>query len=137
MIVFGGFRLPKTLFLAALYHRTALRHYVMSWKGKLRCVEAVIETLHTYQFIVSAGFNYPSIVDHVNSVCVLDCTESVSHNETGAALHKIPHRLPDVHLRSGVDIACSFIEYEYLGIYEHYPGDRQQLPLATAYAVAV
>ena len=110
---------------------------IVTGKGKLRCVEAVIEALHTDQFIVSAALYYSSIVDHVNSVCVLDCTESVSHNEAGAALHKIPHRLLDVHLRSGVDIACSFIKYEYLGIYEHYPGDRQQLPLATVYAVAV
>ena len=63
-------------------------------------------------------------------VRVANGAQAVRYDEAGAAAHEAVHRVLYELLGVGVDVARGLVEYHYLGVRGHGPGDGQELSLA-------
>ena len=77
------------------------------------------------QLLVRTFFDDSAVLKHDNLVCMLDCGQSVRHNEHSADVADVFKRLLDNHFGFGVDVCGCFVKNENLRFVQNRSCKRQ------------
>jgi len=100
-------------------------------------IQLVIQATAIDQFIVTARFHHPAVLEHQDAVGLFHRRQAVGDDERGAPGQKPAERLMQTPFGVAVERRGGLVEDDDLGVGDDHARDRQALPLAARHAHAL